>query len=125
MNKPYLGLENYLVLYPDGSMRWMHCLHEDICKRFREIIGCDFLEHVTFPFGFGCVVDESGKIKANPQPLNPLASRFYPGTQFGDPLVGPVIFVRVGLYEGEWDWVPLQAKDLSLIELITGKKVPY
>lgn len=123
-DRPYLVMEKYLVLYPDGDLRWIHCLHEDMLKCFRDSIGCDCLEHVALPYGFGCVVDESGKIKSHPQPFNPYASIFYPGTPYGDPLVGPVIFVREGLYEGEWDWVPLQARDLSMIELILGKKVP-
>ena len=117
-------MEKYLVLFPDGSMRWIHCQHEDICSTFRDSIGCDCLEHVKLPFGFGCVVDESGKIKKDPQPINPYASKMYPGFPYGDPLVGPVVFVREGLYEGEWDWVPLTARDLLMIELILGKKVP-
>ena len=79
---------------------------------------------MTLPYGFGCVVDECGKIKEDPQRVNPYASRMYPGTLFGDPLAGPVIFVRVGLHDGEWDWVPLEERDIHMIELITGKSVP-
>lgn len=124
MNRPYLAMEKFLVLFPDGSMRWIHCQHDQMVTCFRDSIGCTSLEHVTLPFGFGCVVDECGKIKPEPQPLNPYASEFYPGTAYGDPLVGPVVFVREGLYEGEWDWVPLQERDIYLIELILGKKVP-
>lgn len=117
-------MEKYLVLYPDGDLRWIHCQHQDILKCFRDSIGCEWLEHVTLPYGFGCVVDECGKIKQDPQPVNPFASLMYPGAPFGDPLVGSVVFVREGLYQGEWDWVPLQERDLHLIELILGKKVP-
>lgn len=124
MTKAYLALEKYLVLYPDGDMRWIHCQREDMCKCFRESIGCDTLENVTLPYGFCCVVDESGKMKDPPQPFNELASRFYPGTPYGDPLVGPVVFCRIGLIDGEHDWVPLTAMDLAIIELITGKQVP-
>lgn len=116
--------EKYLVLFPDGSFRWIHTQHDQMVSAFKEVIGCDWLENVTLPYGFCCVVDECGKVKENPQRLNPLASRFYPGTAYGDPLVGPVVFCRIGLYNGESDWVELLTQDISLIELITGKKVP-
>lgn len=116
--------EKYLVLRPDGSMEWITTAHEQICSAFRSAIGCEWLENVTLPYGFCCVVDECGKIKDKPQLLNPYASMFYPGTLFGDPLVGPVVFCRIGLYQGESDWVPLIPKDLDVIEMVTGLSVP-
>lgn len=117
-------LEKYLVLYPDGSMRWIYTDHKNILSAFHEAIGCEWLEHVSLPYRFGCVVNECGKIKDPAQRINPLASRMYPGTEYGDPLVGPVVFVRIGLVDGEPDWVPLRDQDLQIIELITGKQVP-
>lgn len=116
--------ERYLVLDPDGSFRWIETDRQHLGAAFRKAIGCEWLEHVTLPFGFCCVVDECGKIKEDPQPINPLASMFYPGTQYGDPLVGSVVFCRIGLVDGESDWVPLTKRDIAMIELITGKKVP-
>ena len=117
--------EFYLVLDPDGELHWIHVSdRRQLAAAFRNAIGCDWLEHVNLPYGFGCVVDECGKIKLDPQPFNPLASRFYPGTQFGDPLVGPVVFVRIGLVNGESDWVPLQDEDLRIISLMIGKEIP-
>lgn len=121
MNKP----EHYLVLEPDGELHWIQVTDRKyLAAAFRKAIGCDWLEHVHLPFGFGCVVDECGKIKLKPQPINPLASRFYPGTDFGDPLVGSVIFVRIELIDGESDWAPLHDVDLARISLITGKPIP-
>lgn len=117
-------LEAYLVLYPDGSMKWIYTSHDSMCKAFYEAIGCDCLENVYLPYGFCCIVDESGKIKENPQPLNPLASRFYPGSMYGDPLVGPVVFCRIDLVDGESDWCPLLDHQIGIIELITGMTVP-
>lgn len=116
--------ERYLVLFPDGSFRWIHTQHDQMASAFKEAIGCDWLERVTLPFGFCCVVDEVGKVKQNRQRLNVFASLFYPGTLYGDPLVGPVVFVRIGLYEGESDWIELTQEDISVIEQITGRKVP-
>ena len=121
MGKP----DHYLVLYPSGELRWIQITDRRyLAAEFRKAIGCDWLEHVTLPHGFGCVVDECGKIKERPQLFNPLASRFYPGTQFGDPLVGPVVFVRIDLVNGESDWVPLRDEDLARISLMIGEPIP-
>ena len=117
-------MEEYLVLYPNGYMKWIQTSHSRICNAFYEAIGCDDLEHVTLPYGFGCVVDGCGKVKAEPQPLNHLASCLYPGSLHGDPLVGPVVFVRIDLIDGEPDWAPLREQDLIILELLLGKKVP-
>ena len=117
--------EYYLVLETSGDLHWIEVPdRRQLAASFRKAIGCEWLEHVTLPYGFGCVVDECGKIKSDPQPFNPLASRFYPGTAFGDPLVGPVVFVRIGLVDGESDWVPLQEEDLRRISLMIGKEIP-
>lgn len=117
-------IDKYLVLYPDGDIRWIHTDRDHMAAAFRDSIGCEWLENVYLPYGFCCIVDECGKIKQNPQPLNPLASRFYPGTFCGDPLVGPVVFAQIGLVDGESDWVPLNDTQLGIIELVTGKQVP-
>lgn len=117
-------MEEYLVLYPNGYMKWIQTSHSCICQAFYKALGCDDLEHVTLPYGFGCVVDGCGKVKTKPQLYNPLASRLYPGTFHGDPLVGPVVFVRIDLIDGEPDWAPLREQDLIILELLLGKKVP-
>lgn len=117
-------LENYLVLHPDGRMEWIQTEHSKICDAFRKAIGCDWLENVTLPYGFCCVVDEVGKIRQDPKPVNPWASMFYPGTWYGDPLVGSVVFCRIGLVDGESDWVPLTQRDLAMIGLATGLDIP-
>lgn len=119
-----MKIEKYLVLHPDGRMEWIQTEHSNICEAFRKAISCDWLEHVTLPYGFCCVVDEVGKIRQDPQPVNPWASMFYPGTWNGDPLVGSVVFVRIGLVDGEYDWVPLIERDLAMINLATGLDIP-
>ena len=118
-------MERYLVLHPDGSMKWVETERRNLCKTFYDAIGCDDLENVRlWPLNFCCIVDGCGKVKANPQPLNPYASALYLGSYFGDPLVGPVVFVRIELVDGDPDWVPLRAEDLHSIEIVTGLKVP-
>ena len=119
-----MNVESYLALYPDGSFKWIRTLRSEMMRRFKEIIGCRHVERVSLPFGFCCFVDEVGKMKKPPQPLNSYASRFYPGTFFGDPLVGPVVFFREDVYDGEYDVVPLTKTDVMIIEIVTGLSVP-
>lgn len=116
--------EKYLLLSPDGKLSWIKTQRENMLATFKAKIGCEWVEHVSLPHGFGCVVDEMGKVKRVPQPVNPYASRFYPGTYYGDPLVGPVVFVRTGYVDGEPDWVPLTDAQVSLVALILGQEVP-
>lgn len=114
----------FLCLDPDGTFRWIHTTRKRLLDDFYAAIGCDCVEHVRLPFNFGCVVDESGKIKSVPQPVNPYASRLYPGSPYGDPLVGPVIFVRIDLVDGEPDWCPLHSFQIPLLERLLGLEVP-
>lgn len=116
------GLEKYLVLSPDGSMRWIRTDRKALCSTIRTAIGCQLFENVRLPYGFGCLVDESGKI--NGQVHNPYASDFYPGTMYGDFLFGPVVFVQYELVDGEPDIVELTDRDVHIIELLLGKQVP-
>lgn len=117
-------LEKFLVLNPDGSMRWIQTERSSLVASFKAAIGCDVLENVRLPHGFCCVVDEMGKVKRNPQPFNIFASYLYPGTPHGDPIIGPVVFCRIDLVDGEPDWVELCPADLRLLEIETGLKIP-
>lgn len=117
-------LEKYLCLYPDGSVRWIHTRYDRLLDDFHAAIGCNDLEHVTLPYGFGCVVDGCGKVKPVPQKVNPFASALYPGTPHGDPLVGPVIFVGIDLRDGEPDWCPLRPDQLARLGLLLGLQFP-
>lgn len=116
--------ERYLVIYPSGRMKWIETEHENICVAFREAIGCNSLENVRLRYGLCCVVDECGKIQNPPQQYNPFSSAFYNGFFFGDPLVGPAVFCKIGLVDGEWDWVPLDVMDLRKIQAVTGLLIP-
>ena len=114
----------FLCLDPDGTFCWIHTDRDHLLADFHAAIGCDMLEHVRLPYGLGCVVDEFGKIKTSPQPINPYASILYPGTQCGDPLVGPVIFLRIGMVDGEPDWCPLYEHQVWVLCRLLGLEVP-
>lgn len=117
-------LEKYLRLDPSGDVSWITIDCDHFLDGLREAIGCDWLENVRLPGGVCAIVDEVGKIKDPPQSVNPLASVLYPGTAYGDPLCGPVVFARIALVDGESDWCPLLPFQLSMLQSVLGIEIP-
>ena len=124
--------ERYMVLGTDEEIRWIETEHENRIQAFKEAIGCEWLENVRTIIPNVCmIVDESGKVKANPQLDNWRATGLYwgglqPDTHFltmlryimqgKDTIVGPVIFAAVHLVNGEPDWVPLNELELQRLK---------
>lgn len=105
--------ERYLVIYPNGKLKWILADGDELVPAFRRVIGCNWLENVyTVLPDIVIIVDEVGKVRQNPQRLNPIASRLYAGTQFGDPIVGPAVVAAIHLRDGDLDWVPLTVPEL-------------
>lgn len=105
--------ESYLVIYPDGSLKWCLADPDNLCPAFHRAIGCDWLENVyTVLRDIVIIVDEVGKVKQDPQPLNPIASRLYAGSLYGDFIHGPAVVAAIHLRNGESDWVPLSLPEL-------------
>lgn len=131
--------EHYLCVYPNGELRWIPLervvRYDDfydgeeaiLLRDLYPVIGCDCVEQVyTNISGVVMMVDESGKIKDPPQALNPLASRFYGGTPFGDPIVGPAVFMALKRVEPlmELDCYPLCPVQECFVEAVLGKPLP-
>lgn len=119
-----MAKEKYLRLDPSGEVSWVTIDRDHLLEGLRDAIGCHWLENVHLSCGFCAIVDEVGKIKDPPQPVNPLASRLYLGTLFGDPLVGPVVFARIDLVDGESDWCPLLPVQIRLLQNLLGVEIP-
>lgn len=102
-------MEEYMIIEPNGAIRWIQTERENMLDTFHAAIGCDCLENVRTIVRDVClIVDESGKVKANPQPHNERASRLYWGYLAGkDDIVGPAIVAAIHLVDGDPDWVPL------------------
>ena len=131
--------EHYLCVYPNGELRWIpleRVVRYDafydgeetiLLSDLYPVIGCNCVEqvHTKIP-GIVMMVDECGKIKDPPQVLNPLASRFYAGTPFGDPIVGPAVFMALKRVEPlmELDNYPLSPAQVDLVEAVLGKPLP-
>lgn len=116
--------EKYLRLDPSGELSWITIDRYHFLEGLHKAIGCQWVENVRLPGGICAIVDEVGKIKDPPQPVNPLASKLYPGTAYGDPLVGPVVFARIDLVDGESDWCPLLPAQVCMLQSVLGIEIP-
>lgn len=109
--------ERFLVIDPDGSLRWIFSDRRGMCEVFRKAIGCNWLEKVyTVLPDIVIIVDEVGKVKLNPQRFNPVASRLYRGSLYGDMIHGPAVVAAIHLVDGEPDWVPCTPPELLRVQ---------
>ncbi|MBQ4145437.1 MAG: DUF3846 domain-containing protein [Clostridia bacterium] len=78
---------------------------EPLYQIVRNAIG-GYMENVYpkgLPEGYVMIVDEEGKLKGNP--INQVGSYLYQSHLHGDPIVGDVIILKLGIYQGEYDIV--------------------
>lgn len=65
-----------------------------------------FMENVYpkgLPEGYVMIVDDEGKLKG--KPINQVGSYLYQSHIHGDPIVGDVVILKLGIYQGEYDIV--------------------
>lgn len=119
-----MSKEQYLVLDPDGSFRWITTDRSHMLDSFCSALDCTFMECVKVSSDgiLIAIVDESGII--NGKPINRYASILYPGAFYGSYLYGSVIFCRVGLLDGEPDLFPLNSFALHYLEHRLGISIP-
>lgn len=75
----------------------------------RKELDCNLTEYVypkSFPKNIVMIVDEEGKLKG--KPTNNLASVLYESFIHGDFIVGDVLVLKIGEYNGEPDVVGLE-----------------
>ena len=127
--------EKYLKINPSGTLEWIeldrlprhndiYCGAEAISVRdLHPVIGCSCVEQVsTIIPGVVIMVDESGKIKDPPQPINHKACHLYAGSAYGDYIHGPAVVFslrRTPPY-GELDIFPLEAYQLLAVMKAIG-----
>lgn len=85
-------------------------------SRVHELINCKYYEVVNIKPDYYFIVDELGKVTDPPKAINKKASLFYPGSNFGDPIVGDVIIAKEGYVCGDPDAVGLDEEDLCHFE---------
>lgn len=114
---PDQDIGRFLVIYPDGKLKWLDTDRKHMCDNFRKAIGCNWLENVyTVLPDIVIIVDEVGKVKQDPQPYNPVASRLYRGSLCGDFIHGPAVVAAIHHYNGESDWVPPSLHELFRLQ---------
>lgn len=115
-----MSKEQYLVLDPDGTFRWISVDRSHLLESFYAALDCTCVECVRVSSdGILCaIVDESGIIDA--KPINRYASNLYPGSY----LFGSVLFCRIGIRNGEPDWFPLSRFALHYLEYRLGMSIP-
>ena len=101
--------------------RWIELDPDDFSTGIHHWIDCSFFEHVYIGNDMLLIVDDNGKMVDPPKPINLRASQFYPGTKFGDPIVGDVIFAMQGIRNGEHDIVPVPELFAELLKYSIGE----
>lgn len=112
MEKDIFFNGKYLVVYPSGVCQWVFINRKDLIPKLHELIGCSCIDYVHSSIsGVVFWVDDLGKMSFHRLPINVLASKFYVGTQYGDPIVGTVVIgselVDPESKYGEHDFFPL------------------
>ena len=73
---------------------------EEIFEIARGSLGCEWIElvepDVLSKNGYLLLIDEEGKLKDGPMPINCIASDMYGSDRHGDPIVGNAMIVRAG-----------------------------
>lgn len=111
-------MEKFLYIPVEGPMEIHEIPIDEVPQvffdRVRELVGCKWLEFVHCG-EYILLVDELGKIIDPPKPVNPRASLLYPGTDFGDPIVGNCLIGAHGFRDGESDIVGLSPAQIQIL----------
>ena len=108
--------ETYLLLKAVGTYSRVNIPYPEFSDNVHTFIDCEYFELVSIREKFYFVVDELGKVRENPKPVNPKASLFYPGMLYGDMIVGDVLIGKHGYVDGEADIVGLSEDELKYFE---------
>ena len=94
--------KKYAVLLTDNQeIKILECdPQEEIFEIARGSLGCEWIELVEpdalSKNGYLLLIDEEGKLKDGPMPINCIASDMYGSDRHGDPIVGNAMIVRAG-----------------------------
>ena len=104
----------FLLVRADNTCSILEIEQSELFDIIRPIIDCDWIETVHIG-SIILMVDELGKLHPIPKPINPGCSMIYPGTPYGDPIVGDVVIGEFGTVDGESDIVGLSDRKIEVI----------
>ncbi len=85
----------YLFVPVHGEVKTVTLPDPLSLKDVKALIGCDSIETVSvIQKGVRLLIDDCGKIHAQPKPVNVRASNLYFGSLFGDYIVGDVLLCQ-------------------------------
>ena len=109
----------YLYVKSDGNVSRVNITYEpydNFNDSVHKLINCSIYELVHLPGDFYLIIDELGKCYDVPKAVNIKASMLYPGTSYGDCIVGDVLVGKLGTVNGEPDMVGLAEGELVMLE---------
>ena len=112
INSHVVYSDKYLLVRANGEVSEVEIPKDQFHELVHELVGCEMFEFVSVYDGYIFVVDECGKIREDPKPINHYCSAYYAGTLHGDPIVGDVLIGKYGYVDFESDIVGLDADEL-------------
>ena len=104
----------FLLVRTDNTCEILEIEQSKLFDTIQSIIKCEWIECVHLG-SIILMVDELGKLYETPKPINPGCSFIYPGTPYGDPIVGDVVIGEFGYVDGGPDIVGLSDKRIEFI----------
>lgn len=111
--------DKFILIKTDNSITTVDIEDDKLLDKCHELLECECIEVVSINRTDVLIVDESGKLKD--KEVNAIASCFYPGTDYGDPIVGHALLCRRN--ESELEAIPGHALETYLSYLQKIKDV--
>ena len=89
-----MKMDKFLLSHTNGTVFALELDRDNLFSEFKKLTDINWVEHVVLSNGLSVLIDVHGKFYDEPLEVNLLASMFYPGTPYGDPIVGPALFCK-------------------------------
>ena len=84
--------DKFILIKTDNSITTVDIEDDKLLDKCHELLQCECIRVVSINLADVLIVDDSGKLKD--KEVNAIASCFYPGIDYSDPIVGHVLLCR-------------------------------
>lgn len=118
----------FLLLKANGELKEVNIPLEPSSlfnSHIHSLISSEIYELVSFGddcHSFYFIVDELGKVRNFPKAINLKATSIFPGSKYGDYIVGDVVIGKHGYINGEPDVIGLSQEDIEVLREFLGDK---